>query len=260
MKRHFLLPSFLAAGILLLSGGCKDAASPPEESYTTLSAPDSLIPMVEKEIERKRSDVEKVEEFKRRKLPRNFDEKLREYLPVIKKYSKRYGLDWRLIVALILKESHFEENARSHVGARGLMQIMPRTARELHRELDYENIIRDPRENITAGIYHLYKQQRYFRDADPVNRLKLAMAAYNCGPARIIDAQDIAEFKELNPLSWEGVRECLPLLTPDSWQLHLEVWPKGVPTYGYFYGFPETIDYVDDIAVKYDVLTKMYFN
>lgn len=251
-KNIVLVVSLLVT--MMMTNSCQNGSAPAVD----LRAPDTLIAMVEREIAQKKVDQEAVDKFRRRNLPRNFDNKMEEYYPVIRKYSKRYGLDWRLITAQILKESYFKENARSHVGARGLMQIMPRTEREIQGELDYLYISKDPKENITAGIYYLYKQIQYFREADIENRLKLALAAYNCGPARVFDARDIARFKQLNPNTWEAVKACLPLLTPESWKLHLEVWPKGTPNFGYFYGFEETTDYVDDIFEKYSVLKMMY--
>ncbi len=219
---------------------------------------DSLQIIIENEIAQKKSQQAQIEEFQRRHLPRNFSVQIKKYFGVIRKYSKWYGLDWRLIIAMILKESLFKENARSNVGAMGLMQITPHTAREITRELDIAYISQEPRENITAGIYHLYKQLRYFPKADRLNRLKLALAAYNCGPARVLDAQDIARFKQLDPQTWEAVKACLPLLTSEHWKLHLEVWEQGAPNFGYFYGYEETIDYVDDIMRKYQLLKKMY--
>jgi len=230
--------------------GCQDTARNSARSDRS----DSLVNMIEKRI----SEKKQIEAYRKRALPPDFEKKVRNYYPVIRKYAKRYGFDWRLIVVQILKESHFKERARSRVGAMGLMQIMPSTAREIRREMDIEYIANNPRENIAAGIYHLYKQLKYFPDTDRDNRLKLALAAYNCGAARIFDAQDIARALELNPQTWESVKTCLPKLTREYWKLHLEVWELGVPNYGYFYGYKETIAYVDDIIDGYNILKKMF--
>jgi membrane-bound lytic murein transglycosylase F len=215
---------------------------------------DSLVSFIEKRIEEKK----RYEEFRRKTLPRDFEKKVENYYPVIRKYSKRYGFDWRLIVMQIVKESSFREDARSRVGAMGLMQIMPSTALEIRREMDIEYIANNPRENITAGIYHLYKQVLKFPDASRDDRVKLALAAYNCGIGRIYDARSVARYLKLNPQSWESVRECLPMLTAKHWQLHLEIWELGVPNYGYFYGYEETINYVDDIIESYQIFTSIH--
>jgi membrane-bound lytic murein transglycosylase MltF len=216
--------------------------------------PDSLLSFVKKRIEQKKQ----FEDFRKKTLPRDFQKKIENYYPVIRKYSKRYGFDWRLIVMQILKESRFREDARSHMGAIGLMQIMPSTAMELHQEMDIEFIANNPRENIAAGIYHLYKQVSYFPDADRDNRVKLGLAAYNSGIGRIRDAQSIARHLKLDSQTWAAVKFCLPKLTAQDWRLHLEVWELGVPNYGYFYGFQQTLDYVDEIIRNYQIFIAMY--
>ena len=165
------LKVFIFIILIITSFNCQ--YNTPSNSQTITN--DSLIYKVEEKIKEKK----RAEAYKEKQLTKDFFEKTQEYLPIIRKYSKRYGLDWRLIIAQILKESKFKENAVSHKGAKGLMQIMPSTAGEITRELDYEFIFRDPRENITAGIYHLYKQMAYFPDADYENRLKLALACAN---------------------------------------------------------------------------------
>lgn len=244
---YWLLGALALAAFL---GGCQ-VQNPTQQQ---LAEGDSLILSIEKKIEEKKQ----LQEFQEKYLTKEFYIKTKRYFPVIRKYAKRYGLDWRLIVAQILKESRFRENATSQKGARGLMQIMPYTAQEITRELDFEYIAIDPRENISAGIYHLYKQLEYFPDADKENRIKLALAAYNCGPAHVFDAQDIAEYLEGKRNEWSAVKTGLTKLTSKDWKLHLEVWELGVPNYGYFYGYRETIDYVDDIYSKYELFRKLF--
>ncbi len=234
-----------------LLGSCQRQAEP--SAITPLES-DSLIQSVRAEIEKKREALE----FRHKQLPGHVLRKIERYYPIIRKYAKRYGLDWRLIVAQILKESRFRENAVSNKGAIGLMQIMPYTAREITRELDIEYIQQDPRENIAAGIYHLYKQLKYFPEAKPPHRLKLALAAYNCGPGHVFDAQAIARYLGMDPNTWPAVRATLPRLTSKDWQLHLEVWELGIPRYGYFYGYKQTIDYVDDISRTYAYLKRIF--
>ena len=235
---------------LLLFTGCQRKSAGLRSELES----DSLVSFIEKRIEEKK----RYDEFRRKTLPRDFEKKVENYYPVIRKYSKRYGFDWRLIVMQIVKESRFREDARSRVGAMGLMQIMPSTALEIRREMDIEYIANNPRENIAAGIYHLYKQVLKFPDATRDNRVKLALAAYNSGMGRIHDAQSVARYLNLNPQSWEAVKECLPMLTAKHWQLHLEIWELGVPTYGYFYGFKETTNYVDDIIKDYQIFTSIH--
>lgn len=246
----FYLKIFLVWILVIFLAGCDSSGS----KKVSATDPDSVINFVKKRIDRKKQ----IEEFRKKTLPRDFEKKIENYYPVIRKYSKRYGFDWRLIVMQILKESRFRENARSEKGAMGLMQIMPSTAMDLHREMDIEFIANNPRENIAAGIYHLYKQVNYFPEADRENRIKLGLAAYNSGIGRIRDAQSVARHLKMNAQTWEAVKFCLPKLTPRDWRLHLEIWELGVPNYGYFYGFQQTIDYVEEIIRNYLLFIEMY--
>ncbi len=239
---------FLLIGVFWL--GCRA----PVSEQLSQAEQDSLLSFIRRQIEQKKT----FEDFRRNILPRDFEKKIENYYPVIRKYSKRYGFDWRLIVMQILKESRFREDARSHVGAMGLMQIMPSTAMEIRQEMDIEYIANNPRENIAAGIYHLYKQLQYFPDAERDNRVKLALGAYNSGVGRIRDAQSVARYFQFDPYTWEGVKECLPRLTSRDWRLHLEIWELGVPNYGYFYGYKQTIDYVDEIIENFKIFSTVY--
>ncbi len=79
---------------------------------------------------------------------------LDRYIPLVKKYSQEYGMDWVLILAVMKQESKFDHEAVSYSGAYGLMQIMPVTQIELAEKIGVEETI-TPRNNIKAGIYHL---------------------------------------------------------------------------------------------------------
>lgn len=241
------LSTLFIAGLLLFS------CSKKYQTELDDAAADSLSAQVQRLINEKKRIVELKNEFENSR----YNKSLLKYRSTIRKYAKRYGFDWRLIVAQIMQESKFSEKARSPVGARGLMQLMPGTAQELTRELDVEYIMKNPRENIAAGIYHLKKQYQYFPNADLTNRLKLGLASYNAGAGRIFDAQDIARYYDLAPNKWPNVRKSLPKLKPSDWELHLLIWPMGKPKHGYFYGYNETISYVDNIWEMYQVYKKI---
>jgi len=245
MKLYFIS----VFGFIVISFSCGES----QRDVSSNGDADSLRQHVKNVVQEKM----RMQELKNAFEKSRYNKSLKKYRPIIRKYAKRYGFDWRLIVAQIMQESKFREAAQSPVGARGLMQLMPRTAREITRELDVQFIFINPRENITAGIYHLKKQYNFFPNADPDNRLKLGLASYNCGAGRVFDAQDIARYHERPPYTWTTVSEYLTRLKKDDWEVHLQVWPLGKPKHGYFYGYPETISYVDNIWEMYRLYRKI---
>ncbi len=237
----YILPVVVAFSLV----ACRQSTA--ERRISNGRADSLLLHRVRQRIE----DKKRLEELRTELMSSELGRSIAHYKPIIKKYAKRYGFDWRLIAAQIVQESGFQTKARSHVGARGLMQLMPYTAREISQELDIEYIMKNPRENITAGIYHLHKQYRLFSDAPFADRTKLALASYNAGAGRVFDAQDIARYFKLQTNRWINVRPYLAMLKKSDWQLHLQVWPEGRPRHGYFYGYKETINYVESIWATY---------
>ena len=96
----------------------------------------------------------------------------------------RYGLDPMLILSVITVESAFNNDAVSSMGARGLMQLLPATARDISQELGVEyngrKTLHDVRSNITLGAYYLSKLSERYN-----NNMKLYLAAYNYGPEHV---------------------------------------------------------------------------
>ena len=239
---------FIFAGIFYLVVSvfsCQEST----EDKSGMAETDSLSNLAGESSERDK----KLVELKKQIESARYSKSILKYSPVIKKYAKRYGFDWRLIVAQIMQESRFHEQARSPVGARGLMQLMPRTEREISRELDFQYILKNPRENIAAGIYHMKKQYSLFSHSTYNNRIKLSLAAYNCGAGRVFDAGDIARFHKYQPDQWKYIKVYLKMLRTQDWKIHLQVWPQGKPNHGYFYGYDETITYVDNIWEMYEI-------
>lgn len=115
--------------------------------------------------------------------------------------AERHGLDVKLLHALVLTESAYRPDAVSPAGAAGLTQLMPATARELGVEDRF-----DPIENLRGGADYLARQLRRFQD------LRLALAAYNAGPARVAALGRIPRIKETQEYV-ETVVECYLALT-----------------------------------------------
>jgi Rod binding domain-containing protein len=115
----------------------------------------------------------------RMRSPENFS-------PIIKKASEIYEVPEKLITAVIRAESAGNPNAVSKAGAKGLMQLMDRTADSLGVKNSF-----DPKENILGGTKYLKKLLNQFD-----GEIEMALAAYNAGPSRVRKYNGIPPFKE----------------------------------------------------------------
>jgi membrane-bound lytic murein transglycosylase F len=129
----------------------------------------------------------------------------------VRRWSERYGFDWRLISAQIFQESRFDPEARSPAGAFGLMQLMPATA-------DHMDVPdwRAPAGNIQAGTKYLaWVRDRFEGSLPAVERTLMALAAYNAGTGHVVDARQLARERGLDPDRWAGNVEEAMLLKLD---------------------------------------------
>ena len=102
-----------------------------------------------------------------------------KYDGLILKYAEKYGVDALLIKAVIRQESRFNPNATSSAGAKGLMQLMPGTAKEMG-----VTDVTNPEQNIEGGVKYLKKMLDKFN-----GNVELALAGYNAGAARVKNGQ-----------------------------------------------------------------------
>lgn len=128
--------------------------------------------------------------------------KISRYDELIKSGAQKLGWDWRLLAAIIYRESKFVSNDESWAGARGLMQLMPETARRFGAANPD-----DPRQSIRAGVNYLRHLDKFWEKkvADPDERLKFVLASYNAGLSHIMDARKLARKHGKDPTVWNDV-------------------------------------------------------
>jgi len=167
---------------------------------------------------------------------------LTPYDHLIKKYSANIGWDWRMLAALVWKESSFHIEARSSKGAEGLMQMMPHTA----RRYEADDML-DPETNLAAATSYLGKLERMFmsRAANQMELMKFSLAAYNAGEGRVLDLISLAESKGRPSSTWDDLVAVLPYMR-DSRIVHDDAVKLGV-----FKGY-ETVRYVDEMEALYN--------
>ena len=174
-------------------------------------------------------------------------EVLSPYDSLIKANADSIDIDWRLLAAIIYKESRFHIEARSHRGASGLMQMMPRTAAAFGVDDPL-----DPEQNICAGARLLDTLMKRYDDvaANDEECFKFALAAYNAGGARVDDIIRLAEYRGADTGYWDNVADIVPEMSDES------VLDTGVVSHGTFRGH-ETLTYVDRVLAVYERFKKI---
>lgn len=165
-----------------------------------------------------------------------------EYDALFKEAAAVTGWDWRLIAAMCYQESAFDPNAKSYVGARGLMQLMPATAKELGvAPAD----ICIPETNVRAASRYIVKLNNSFNDIrDPNERLKFTLASYNGGTLHVRDAMALTRKYGGNPSRWDDVAPYILGLQQPKY------YKDPVVRHGYMIG-SETANYVHSILERW---------
>ena len=163
------------------------------------------------------------------------------YDPIFRKYSKRYfgvGYDWRHFKAQGMAESELNPSAKSRVGARGIMQLMPGTFNIIFDPRKIPRNITDPEFNIAAGIMHdRYLYTRWVRDnVSKDDQADFMFASYNAGEGPIIRARKAAQLKAMDPSRWNAIEAIAPNIS--AWR------------------YRETLGYVRKIRSNYGELKK----
>ena len=170
--------------------------------------------------------------------PSTFAQHTARYDDAFRRYSKRYfgvWFDWRYFKAQSMAESNLDPRARSNVGARGLMQLMPSTFHEIQTARPYLTSIDDPEWNIAAGILHDRDLWQVWEKVVPESeRPNFMFASYNAGEGTINRAMAAARARKLDHSLWPTIELVAP--TVPRWR------------------YRETLGYVRQIWVNYDWL------
>ena len=164
-----------------------------------------------------------------------------DYDEIFRKYTKRFfgpGFDWQYFKAQAMAESNLKPGAKSRVGARGLMQLMPSTYKEIKSASSIKmKAIDDPDSNIAAGILFdrdLYKRWKDHKEED--ERMRFTFAGYNAGPGTILRAKKTAREEKLDEFQWRSMEIAAPKV--ERWR------------------YKETLGYIATIQANYDALKK----
>ncbi len=181
----------------------------------------------------------KIKKYRSQRIDLNPDGTLSPYDNLVKKYATKYDFDWRLIIAQMYQESRFNPQAKSWAGAQGLMQVMPRTA----KEMGISNL-KNPEAGIKAGIQYLdWARNRFEPELNVKDRMWFTLAAYNAGQGHVKDARRLAEKLGLNPNRWfDNVEKAILLLSRKKYY--------NQARHGYVRG-KEPVNYVREIHDRY---------
>jgi membrane-bound lytic murein transglycosylase F len=192
-------------------------------------------------IERSYGHVENFDYVGTKIFQRHIRTRLPKFQDLFENAAEQNQLDWRLLAAMGYQESHWDPDAVSPTGVRGIMMLTLKTA----RDLGIDNRLA-PENSIDGGA-------RYFRqtldrippDITEPDRTWMAMAAYNVGLGHLEDARILTQKQGRNPDLWIDVKESLPLLAKRKWYKQTK--------FGYARGW-EPVRYVENIRSYYDIL------
>lgn len=192
-------------------------------------------------IERAYGHVEDFDYVGTKIFMRHIETRLPEFRPLFEKEAEAHEVDWRLIAAMGYQESHWNPDAVSPTGVRGIMMLTQKTA----SDLGIKDRL-DPVNSIAGGTRYFKKTLgRIDEEVPEPDRTWMAMAAYNVGYYHLQDAREITRKRNKDPNRWVDVKESLPLLAKRKWYKQTR--------YGYARGW-EPVQYVENIRSYYDIL------
>ena len=167
-------------------------------------------------------------------------ERLSPYDDIVQRAADTHGFDWRLLVSQMYQESGFDPSAVSFADARGLMQVLPRTAREVGVAPEQ---LAQPEQGIVAGARYLAWTRDRFPALPLGERHWFALAAYNAGVGHVRDARRLAAAQGWDPARWfDNVEKAMLLLSERRYARQA--------VHGYVRG-SEPVRYVSEIRHRY---------
>ena len=178
-----------------------------------------------------------------RTYTRRIHSRLPKYQTYFQQAAKHYDLDWQLLAAMSYQESHWNPQAKSPTGVRGIMMLTLTTA----QEMDIKSRLH-AEQSIWGGARYLKQMARRLPDniGEP-DRSYMALAAYNVGFGHLMDARQLAVQLDKNPDNWSELADVLPLLARKQYYASLQ--------HGYARGY-EPVTYVQRIRDYQDILEK----
>jgi membrane-bound lytic murein transglycosylase F len=187
------------------------------------------------------NDLDRVGMFQFMKQVRN---RLPSLVPVFQEVAQAHDLDWRLLAAMGYQESHWDPDATSVTGVRGIMMLTQRTA----TALGVTDRL-DPEQSIEGGARYFLRMRKRIPSRIPEpDRSWMALAAYNMGMGHLHDVRKLTQKQGGNPDRWQDVNERLALLSQEKYYRDTR--------YGYARGY-EARQYVDNIRSYFDTLVWM---
>ena len=167
--------------------------------------------------------------------------RLPQYQAMFQSAAEAVGMDWRLLAAIGYQESHWNPDAISPTGVRGIMMLTLAAA----KDLEISNRL-DPEQSIRGGAEYLSRMIKRLPDniTEP-DRTWLGLAAYNVGLGHLRVARALTQIRGGDADKWVDVKETLPLLSEKKWFQQTR--------YGYARG-REPVRYVENIRSYYDIL------
>ncbi|WP_019625397.1 membrane-bound lytic murein transglycosylase MltF [Thioalkalivibrio sp. ALJT] len=173
------------------------------------------------------------------------EERLDRFRALFERIGAQYGLDWRFIAAVAYQESHWDPDAVSPTGVRGLMMLTRNTAAGLGVE-DRT----DPEASVDGGTRYLLELHERLPERIPEpDRTWMTLAAYNVGLGHLYDARRLAAANGDDPDRWLDMMQWLPRLAEPEWHEQTR--------FGYARGW-EPVIYVRNIRSYYDKLIQRF--